>query len=93
MISGLPIIISKPPPKVAKIALIFVATSGFLDDLPVSSLKRLEKEFYEFMDTKYLNILNDIKTKKELTEDISSNLKSAVTEFIDKFKQSLKWYY
>ncbi|MEJ5244321.1 MAG: F0F1 ATP synthase subunit alpha [Bacteroidota bacterium] len=79
-----------PLPVEKQIALIFVATAGFLDDLPVSSLKRLEKEFYEFMDTKYSNILNEIKTKKELTEDISNNLKSAVTEFIDKFKQTLK---
>ncbi len=79
-----------PLPVEKQIALIFVATAGFLDDLPVSSLKRLEKEFYEFMDTKYPNILNDIKTKKELTENISNNLKSAITEFIDKFKQSLK---
>lgn len=78
-----------PLPVEKQIAIIYVATNGYLDDLPVSVLKRLEKEFYEFMDTRYPNVLADIRNKKELTEEITKNLDAAVKHFIDYFKKTL----
>ncbi len=79
-----------PIPVEKQIALIYLATSGRLDDIPMASLKRLEKEFDEFMDNRFPNILVDIKTKKELTEDITNELNKAVDEFILNFKKSIK---
>lgn len=79
-----------PIPVEKQIALIFVATSGYLDELPVSSLKRLEKEFFEFMENSYPQILIDIKTVKELTDSIKTQLTSAVEQFINNFKKTIK---
>lgn len=79
-----------PIPVEKQIALIFVATTGKLDDLPVSSLKRLEKEYYEYMENQHSQILLDIKTKKELTSEITQALTKAVEHFINNFKKSLK---
>lgn len=79
-----------PLPVEKQIALIFVATSGNLDELPVSSLKRLEKEYFEFMENNHPQILNDIKTIKELTDDLRAKLDAAVQQFIHNFKKTIK---
>jgi len=78
-----------PIPVEKQIALIFVATMGYLDELPISCLKRLEKEFYEFMDNNYSIVLEDIKKIKELTDDIKSSLTKTVEQFINNFKKTL----
>lgn len=79
-----------PLPVEKQIALIFVATSGNLDELPVSSLKRLEREYFEFMENNHPQILNDIKTIKELTDDLRAKLDAAVQQFIHNFKKTIK---
>ncbi|MBM2813370.1 MAG: atpA [Ignavibacteria bacterium] len=80
----------QPMPVEKQIALIFCATNGYLDDLPVESLARYEKEFLEFMDTRHNEILVEIIKVKEMTENISNNLKKAIEEFIPIFKNTLK---
>jgi F-type H+-transporting ATPase subunit alpha len=79
-----------PIPVEKQIALIFVATKGYLDELPVASLRRLEREFYEYMDSLHPEILNEIKTKKELTKEIEDKLHQAIQKFIENFKKTLK---
>lgn len=79
-----------PIPVEKQIALIFVATNGYLDDFPVSSLRRFEREFYEYMDNTHPEILNEIKTKKELTKEIEDKLHQAIQKFVDNFKKTLK---
>jgi F-type H+-transporting ATPase subunit alpha len=73
-----------------QIALIFSATNGFMDDLPLESLHRFEHEFFEFLDIQHAELLADIRKKKELTDDINSRLKAAIEKFVQGFKASLK---
>ncbi|MDQ1266516.1 MAG: F-type H+/Na+-transporting ATPase subunit alpha [Bacteroidota bacterium] len=79
-----------PIPVENQIALIYCATTGFLDDLPVESLQRFEKEFHSYMNTRHTDLLRDIIKEKQLTDDISNRLKKAYTEFTGEFKKSLK---
>lgn len=73
-----------------QIALLWTATNGYLDQLPVEILSKFEQEFYEFMDGTHKEVLDSIIQVKDLTDDIVSNLKKAVEEFISIFKAKYK---
>ena len=42
----------EPLPLYKQVLIIYTATQGHLDDMPVESLKQFEIEFYKFMDEK-----------------------------------------
>ena len=69
-----------------QIMIIFAATRGFLDDLPIESLKKFEFEFYEFVDEKYPKIGHEIEGTGELKDDIIAMLEQAIKEFKPQFK-------
>ncbi|MCK6602353.1 MAG: F0F1 ATP synthase subunit alpha [Bacteroidetes bacterium] len=72
-----------------QISIIFVATQGLLDELPVKALKQFEAEFIEFLELNHAELLAGLK-KGALTDQISGDLKKFAKEFIDGFKRKLK---
>jgi F-type H+/Na+-transporting ATPase subunit alpha len=73
-----------------QISFIWTATKGYLDELPVSSMKRYEKEYFEFLEDNYLDLLQSIIQKKSLEDDIVAKLTEAADKFTDGFKKTLK---
>lgn len=69
-----------------QIAVIFVGTSGYLDALPVESVRRFETEYLEFLDTKYPKILEEIRQKLTISDELREQMKKAVEEFLQIFK-------
>jgi len=69
-----------------QVMIIYVATKGYLDELPVECIIRLEKEFLVFMDQKYPEVNTEIMNKKELPETIERKLDKAFEEFRSIFK-------
>jgi F-type H+-transporting ATPase subunit alpha len=76
----------EPMPVEYQVVIIYCGNEGYLDDLPVESLKRFEKEFFAFLDDKYPDVLVDIKSKKEITDSTEETLKKAILEFKSQFK-------
>ncbi len=72
-----------------QVTLIYLATNGFLDELPVSSLKKFEGEFKEFLLAKYPNIPHQLNNEKVLSDAIEAELKKAGKEFVDQYKKTL----
>ena len=70
-----------------QIFIIYAATSGFLDDLPVSSIAKFEQELYPFMNDKYPDIGHTILKTGDLDENTEESLKKALTEFKSSFKK------
>jgi len=70
--------------------IIYVATHGYLDDLPLDSVKSFEEEFYSFMETEYPDVGHTIATTKDLDESTEKKLKEAIANFKEKFKASLR---
>ena len=75
-----------PFPVEKQIAIIYAATAGQLDGLPVGAVQRYERELYAFLEAKHPQLLPDLRDKKELTDDIRGRLDAAVTEFGKLFK-------
>jgi F-type H+-transporting ATPase subunit alpha len=79
-----------PMPVEKQVVSIFTGTNGYLDDLPLASVQRFEKEFIEMMEIKYSNVLDAIAETKELSKDLEANLHTIAKEFIQKFKETIK---
>jgi len=71
-----------------QIALIWTATKGYLDKLPVEVLKDFEKEYFEFLENNHQELLNLINEKKELADDVVDGLTKAADSFLEIFKNS-----
>ncbi len=78
-----------PIPVEKQVVLIWTATKGYLDDLKVESLSRYEKELYEFLDNSCPELLEEIITKKEMTDDLVAKLEKAVKPFVENFKKTM----
>ena len=76
----------KPLPVEYQVMIIYVATRRHLLDVHVEDITRFEKEFYEFIDTKYPDIPASIRTEKVITEATEELLNKAIAEFKESFK-------
>lgn len=78
-------ILKQPPysplPVENQIVIIFAGSRGFLDDIPVSAIGKFENELYSFIEAKYPNIFEDIRTKKTIEKDLEENLAKALNDF------------
>ena len=77
-----------PLPVEKQVILIYAGTRGFIDKLPVDSLRDYEQELYRTFDDTQANLMQSIRDKMEITEEIEVKLKTALTEFTEKFKAS-----
>jgi F-type H+-transporting ATPase subunit alpha len=75
----------QPMPVEKQIAVIFAATSGFLDPIPVADCRRYEKELIAWMDRSHGPLLAEIREKKDIKGDLSLKLKAALAEFASVF--------
>ncbi len=78
----------QPKPVEQQVISVFIGTNNFLETIPVKDVKRFEKEFLEFVELKYKNVLNEIKTNKILSDENAEKIREAVGEFLNKFKKS-----
>ena len=68
-----------------QVLIIFAANNGFLDDYPVSALKRYEPELYTFFDTKKAAVIAELRDKKAIDDDLKAKLVAAMNEFKKEF--------
>jgi F-type H+-transporting ATPase subunit alpha len=76
----------QPLPLERQVAVIYAANGGYLDDLPVESVRRFETEFIPFLTDQYPEVLETIARDKALSETTTDALKQALTEFKGQFK-------
>lgn len=76
----------KPMSVEHQVLILFAATRKYLMDIEVSEIKRFEKEFLEFIDTNYSDIVEEIKERKEIDGALEKRIDGAINEFKSKFK-------
>ncbi|MCC6408905.1 MAG: F0F1 ATP synthase subunit alpha, partial [Planctomycetes bacterium] len=74
-----------PMPVEEQILVIYAGSNGYVDELPTSSLKRYEEELLAFVRDKHAGILEGIRTKKALDDELKGKLKDALEAFGKKF--------
>jgi F-type H+-transporting ATPase subunit alpha len=73
-----------PLPFEKQVVLIYAGTNGYLDQLEVSKIAEYEKQLYPFIESKYPQIFETIRTKKKALKkdkDTEELLKKALSEF------------
>ncbi len=73
-----------------QVMIIYVATHGYLDDLPLEAVKKFEEEFYLFMEKEYPDVGHSIFTTKDLDEHTENKLNEAIRKFKEEFKSKIK---
>ena len=60
--------------------------NGYLDDIDVDQVKDFQGKLGEFLSTRKESVLAAIRDKKELTDEIVGDLKSAIEDFKATYK-------
>ncbi len=68
-----------------QVAVIFAGVNGYLDKLPVSKVGEFEQGLLLFMRDQHAELLDEIRERKELKDEIKASLKSAVDAFAKTF--------
>jgi F-type H+-transporting ATPase subunit alpha len=68
-----------------QVVVIFAGTRGYLDKLPVSEITRFETEFLSYMNNNDKALLDAIRDKKALDDDLEAQLRSALDTFTKNF--------
>ena len=64
-----------------QVVIIFAVTNGYLDDVDVAHIRQWENDFLDYLEANHPAVLNDIRTKKALDDDLTNRLKAAITSF------------
>jgi F-type H+-transporting ATPase subunit alpha len=77
-------------PVARQIAIIYAATNGFLDQLPVAECRRYEKELMAWLERSQAPLVAEIADKKDLKGELGEKLKAALGEFASVFQPAAK---
>ncbi|HEX6324235.1 MAG TPA: F0F1 ATP synthase subunit alpha [Vicinamibacterales bacterium] len=68
-----------------QVAIIFAATNGYLDEVPVEQVRKYEDDLYAFLESRHPGVMSGIAEKKVLDDDAKKALEDALTEFNKEF--------
>ena len=75
-----------PLPVEKQVLIIFAGANGYVDDLEPSAIGRYEAELYTFVETRFPQVFELIRTQKKLTDEVKSALTEALEAFGAEFK-------
>jgi F-type H+-transporting ATPase subunit alpha len=75
----------QPVPVEKQVAIIYAVTNGYLDDVQVPHIRQWQRDFLDYLEAQHSAVLNDLRTKKALDDDLTNRLKAAITAFKPQF--------
>ena len=79
-----------PLPVEKQVLIIFAGTNGYLDDLPVEDTAAFEIGLYRFVENSHMDMLDQIREKKKLEDDLQAKLHEVIKEFKERFVSERK---
>jgi F-type H+-transporting ATPase subunit alpha len=73
-----------------QVVIIYAATNGFLDSVDVEQLRAYEIALYQFLDTRRSQLLASLAEKKQIDDQIKTDLTQTLKEFGDSFAAGRK---
>ena len=71
----------QPMPAQEQVASIYAATNGFMDNVAVENVRDFEAKFLTYLRDTKKDVLDDIRDKKVLDDDLKARLESAIEAF------------
>jgi F-type H+-transporting ATPase subunit alpha len=75
-----------PMSMVEQVAVLFAATQGYIDDIPVEAVKKFEQEFLMHMKNLKADVLKELGDKKAIDDDLKAKLIQAIEDFKKGFR-------
>ncbi|RJQ38918.1 F0F1 ATP synthase subunit alpha [Candidatus Microgenomates bacterium] len=71
----------EPLPEAYEILSIWMVTNGYVDDVPVESVKKFEKGFHQYVKTHKAKLIEDLSTGQKINEETQKLLQKTALEF------------
>jgi F-type H+-transporting ATPase subunit alpha len=75
----------QPLPVEKQVIAIFAVNNGYVDEYPTTAVQRYEKEMISFIESSYSDLLDTIRDKKALDDELQDKIKAALDEFKGQF--------
>ena len=79
----------QPMPAELQVISIFAVNTGVVDKLPLDQIQPFEKALHSHLQSRHAALVNDLKTKKELTSEIDAQLREVIKKFAEEFAAGL----
>ncbi len=73
-----------------QVIILYAGTKGYLDEFPAAFVEKYESGLYTFIEERYPQIYTDLAEKQEITDEIDTVLKEALTAYNEEFKDTIK---
>jgi F-type H+-transporting ATPase subunit alpha len=70
-----------------QVLVIWAATNGYTDDIAIEDVRQFEGELLNFVENSHPGLLNNIREKKSLTDEIKTDLQQVLKDFKDMWKE------
>ena len=70
---------------VKQVLSIYAVTNGHLDDLEPSGIQNFEEDFHQHLEAKYGDLLDGVRDKKQMDDDLKAKADQAIQECKEAF--------
>jgi F-type H+/Na+-transporting ATPase subunit alpha len=74
-----------PLPVERQVAILWVVTNGYLDDVPAGKVREFEQQFYRYLDAGQSDLMATLADRRALDEDVVDGLRAAAEAFKETF--------
>jgi F-type H+-transporting ATPase subunit alpha len=71
----------QPMPVEQQVMVIFAVTNGFIDDVPAAQVREWERNFHQYMSSKYPQVGEAIRTSKVISKDTEADLRRGIEAY------------
>ena len=75
----------QPLPVEKQVAILWVVTKGYLDDVPTPRIRDFEQQYYKFLEAERPDVLKTLGAEKKLSDEIVAALTEATKAFKETF--------
>jgi F-type H+-transporting ATPase subunit alpha len=68
-----------------QVLIVYAATNGYVDHLPIEAVRRYETDLSDFVESKHPQLLATLREKRELTAEVKQALAAVLDEFKGRF--------
>ncbi len=69
-----------------QVSVLFAATQGYIDDIPVESIRKFEEDFLRYMNDRKGDLKKQLVEKRTIDDDLKAKLTAAIEEFKKSFQ-------
>jgi len=73
-----------------QVLIIWSATNGYVDDVPVESIKKFEAELVRFIENSHPGVLQALREKKAISDEIQKDLDQSLKDFKDRWAEEAR---